>query len=175
MPGRHSLGQATESFLKHFAKENICDRSPDSPFVFQSVFLLIWCLMSRFVPYTLAKRLTTLPDGVVSKNIMGTRRMLFSSREWRIRDALIEPLARSRVPMNTNTPVVRRRDHFNKAGVCVLGGLQKNLPKSTFPFLQMDNTVFFFSHSHLLHKVSLTWSMKQLCSFTSSPLTLSHA
>lgn len=57
---------------------------------------------------TFAKRLTTLPVGVVSKKNIGTRIMLFSSRECRIRDALTEALARSSVPMNTKSPALKR-------------------------------------------------------------------
>lgn len=53
---------------------------------------------------TFAKRLTTLPVGVVSKNIMGTLIMLLSSLECSIREALTEALARSSVPKNTKSP-----------------------------------------------------------------------
>lgn len=55
---------------------------------------------------TFAKRLTTLPMGVVSKNTMGTRSMLLSSLECRMRDALTEALARSSVPRNTKKPAI---------------------------------------------------------------------
>lgn len=58
---------------------------------------------------TFANLLTTLPMGVVSKNTMGTRSMLLSSLECRIRDAAIEALARSSVPMNTNNPAVKEK------------------------------------------------------------------
>lgn len=54
---------------------------------------------------TFAKRFTTLPMGVVSKNAIGTRNMLLSSLECRIRDAEIEAFARSSVPRNTKIPV----------------------------------------------------------------------
>lgn len=57
---------------------------------------------------TFANRLTILPVGVVSKNVMGTRMMLLSSLECRIRDALTEALAMSRVPINTKMPVSKR-------------------------------------------------------------------
>lgn len=53
---------------------------------------------------TFAKRLTTLPVGVVSKNIMGTLIILLSSLECSIREALTEALARSSVPKNTKSP-----------------------------------------------------------------------
>lgn len=53
---------------------------------------------------TFAKRLTTLPVGVVSKNIMGTLIILLSSLECSIREALTEALARSSVPKNTKIP-----------------------------------------------------------------------
>lgn len=67
-------------------------------------------LLWRTVGRTFANRLTTLPVGVVSKNIMGTRMMLFSSLECRMRDALTEALAMSRVPRKTKMPVGKRRD-----------------------------------------------------------------
>lgn len=51
--------------------------------------------------------MTTLPIGVVSKKTMGTRRMLLSSFECRIRDASTEAFARSSVPRNTKRPAVK--------------------------------------------------------------------
>lgn len=57
---------------------------------------------------TFAKRLTTLPVGVVSKNSMGTLIILLSSLECSMREALTEALARSSVPKNTKSPTVER-------------------------------------------------------------------
>lgn len=56
---------------------------------------------------TFAKRFITLPMGVVSKNTMGTRSMLLSRFECRIRDAETEALARSSVPRNTKKPAIK--------------------------------------------------------------------
>lgn len=70
---------------------------------------LLWRTVSR----TFANRLTTLPVGVVSKNIMGTRMMLFSSLECRMRDALTEELAMSRVPAKTKIPGGKSRDFLD--------------------------------------------------------------
>lgn len=56
------------------------------------------------ITLTFAKRLTTLPVGVVSKNSMGTLIILWSSLECSMREALMEALARSSVPMNTRIP-----------------------------------------------------------------------
>lgn len=63
------------------------------------------------ITLTFAKRLTTLPLGVVSKNTMGTLTMLLSSLECRIRDASTEALARSSVAMNTKMPTIKG-EHF---------------------------------------------------------------
>lgn len=62
---------------------------------------------------TFAKRLTTLPVGVVSKNIIGTRIMLLRSLECRMRDAFVEELASSSVPRNTNKPAIEE-NNLNK-------------------------------------------------------------
>ena len=56
---------------------------------------------------TFAKRLTTLPIGVVSKKTIGTLSMLLSRRECRIRDAETEALARSSVPRKTKKPAIK--------------------------------------------------------------------
>lgn len=60
---------------------------------------------------TFAKRLTTLPVGVVSKNTIGTLRMLLSSLECKIRDASTEALASSSVAKNTKMPTIKG-EHF---------------------------------------------------------------
>lgn len=62
---------------------------------------------------TFAKRLTTLPIGVVSKNNMGTLRMLLSSLECRIREAATEALARDNVPRNTKRPAMKGQSFYN--------------------------------------------------------------
>lgn len=59
---------------------------------------------------TFAKRLTTLPVGVVSKNSMGTLIILSSSLECSMREALMEALARSSVPKNTKTPAAEEKN-----------------------------------------------------------------
>lgn len=68
---------------------------------------------------TFANRFTTLPVGVVSKNIIGTRMMFFNSLECRMRDALTEELAISRVPRKTKIPV-------GKADIPLITGVESS-------------------------------------------------
>ena len=68
-------------------------------------------------PSTLAKRLTTLPKGVVSKNNIGARTMLDSSRLCIIREAAIAPSAMSNVPRNTRVP---SQDHTQDKNQTIL-------------------------------------------------------
>lgn len=56
------------------------------------------------ITLTFAKRLTTLPVGVVSKNSMDTLIILLTSLECSVREALMEALARISVPRNTRIP-----------------------------------------------------------------------
>lgn len=78
----------------------------------QNIYILTKILKYETINSTFAKRLITLPMGVVSKNIMGTRSMLLSSLECRIRDASIEALASRSVPINTKTPVRKDKLHI---------------------------------------------------------------
>lgn len=51
---------------------------------------------------SLEKRLRILPSGVVSKNDIGALIILVSILSWRVLEAKIPPMARAKVPNNTN-------------------------------------------------------------------------
>lgn len=107
--------------------------------------------------YTLAKRLTMRPDGVVSKNTMGTLRMFDSSCVCRILDASMAPFAKSIVPKNTRKPdkshaisQSQRKSHAMKGKSAII--IESHWQRSNILKLHLFIEFPFVSINHKNHK-----------------------